>query len=70
MEKEQYINYAKNIRKEYEFVPDDIYNKERKKILNKYLKFQFIYKTRKFRDLYERQARTNIKFEIDNLLST
>ncbi|MFW9972282.1 MAG: hypothetical protein ACFFDF_19005 [Candidatus Odinarchaeota archaeon] len=68
MKREEFIKYAKNIRKEYEFVPDDIYNKERKKILNKYLNSQFIYKTKKFRELYEKQARRNIKFEIDNLL--
>lgn len=69
IEREQYIKYANNIRKEYNFVPDDIYNKERKKILIQYLNSQFIYKTKKFRDLYEKQARNNIKFEIDNLLS-
>ena len=69
MEREQYVKYANNIRKEYNFVPEDIYNKERKKILNQYLNSQFIYKTKKFRDLYEKQARNNIKFEIDNILS-
>ena len=69
MEREKYVKYAKNIRKEYNFVPDDIYNKDRKKILNQYLNSQFIYKTKKFRDLCEKQARGNIKFEIDNILS-
>ncbi|MEJ2294263.1 MAG: hypothetical protein P8Y23_05790 [Candidatus Lokiarchaeota archaeon] len=69
MEREQYVKYAKNVKKEYHFVPDDIYNKEREKILNQYLNSQFIYKTKKFRDLYEKQARNNIKYEIDNNLS-
>jgi predicted metal-dependent HD superfamily phosphohydrolase len=69
MEREQYVKYAKNIRKEYDFVPDDIYAKERKIILNQYLNSQFIFKTKNFRDLFEKQARNNIKFEIDNILS-
>ncbi|MFW9878050.1 MAG: hypothetical protein ACFFG0_33635 [Candidatus Thorarchaeota archaeon] len=69
MEREQYIKYAICIRKEYNFFSDDIYNKERRKILHQYLNSQYIYKTKKFRDLYEKQARYNIKFEIDNILS-
>lgn len=69
IEREQYVKYAKNIRKEYDFVPDNIYNKERKKILKQYLNSQYIFKTKKFRDLFEKQARNNIKFEIDNILS-
>lgn len=69
IEREQYVKYAKDIRKEYGFVADDVYNKERKKILKQYLNSQLIYKTKKFRDLYEKQARNNIKFEIDIILS-
>jgi len=69
MEREQYVKYAKNIRKEYNFVPDDVYNEERKKILNQYINSHFIYKTKTFRDLYEKQARNNIKFEIHSILS-
>ncbi|MFX1477540.1 MAG: hypothetical protein ACFFCI_05370 [Promethearchaeota archaeon] len=69
MERIQYIKYAKSVRKEYNFVSEDIYNKERKKILNQYLNSHFIYKTKILRDLYEKQARSNIRYEIDNILS-
>ena len=69
MKREEFVKYAKSIRKEYNFISDDIYNKERKKILNLYLNSQFIFKTKKFRNLFEKQARKNIKFEIDSLLS-
>ena len=46
MEKERYIKYAKNIRKEYVFVPDEVYFRERKKILNQFLNSHNIYMTK------------------------
>ena len=69
MGRSKYLNYAKNIRKEYAFVPDYVYKKERTKILKMYLNSQYIYKTKKFRDSFEKKARDNIKFEISNILS-
>lgn len=64
---EKYRNYIRNIRKEYVFVPDKIYTKERIKILENFLNQEFIFKTERFQNLYEKMARKNIKYEIKSL---
>ncbi len=66
---ETYKNYAKNIRKEYSFVPDEVYNNARAKILESFLKLEYIFKTENMRMLFEIQARVNIKSEIESYFS-
>lgn len=64
---ENYAIYCKQIRKEYRIYPNFIYNPGRKKALDHFLEKEFIYQTEKFRKLYEKQARENLKREIDLL---
>ncbi len=59
-----YLKYAENIRKEYSFVPDEIYSKERLKILENFLNQEFIFRTDRFNKQYEMIAKQNIKSEI------
>lgn len=64
---ETYRNYAENVRKEYSFVPKKIYNEERIKILENFLNQDSLYRTERFQELYETQARKNLKSEIKSL---
>lgn len=58
---------AAGIRKEYDFVPEDVYCATRAKLLRTLLNKQFIYRTERFCELYEAKARENIKREIARL---
>jgi predicted metal-dependent HD superfamily phosphohydrolase len=62
-----YINYMQQIRKEYQWIPDLLYNPGRKKVLKKFLQQEFLYRTESFRVLYEKQAKENILFELEQL---
>jgi predicted metal-dependent HD superfamily phosphohydrolase len=62
----EYDRYAENIRKEYSFVPQDIYAKKRVEILKKFLEGP-IYKTPYFFSKYEERSRVNIQNEIRSL---
>ncbi len=61
---EIYDNNTKQIRKEYKAIPDDIFNKGRAAILEKFLAAPYIYRTEYFRKNFENQARINIKDEL------
>lgn len=61
---EDYLQYAEKIRKEYSHVPQEIYRVERAKVLKRFLERPEIYSTEHFRNLYEDQARENLKTEI------
>ena len=64
---ELYRKYAENVRKEYSFVPDKIYVKERIKLLETFLNQEYIFKIERFRKQFEQMARKNIKSEINTL---
>lgn len=64
---EAYLEYAKQIRKEYSIYPDFLYKPGRKKVLEHFLELESIFKTEYFRGKYEIQARENIEFELKNL---
>ncbi|GAA4302141.1 hypothetical protein [Nibribacter koreensis] len=64
---ETYALYYKNVRKEYSLYPDIIYNPGRKKVLNHFLTMDRIFKTDYFYNKFERQARQNLKTEMDLL---
>jgi predicted metal-dependent HD superfamily phosphohydrolase len=62
---EDYARYIKQVRNEYSFFPDLIYNPGRKKVLRHFLTMDRIFKTDHFYQSYEAVARENIKRELD-----
>ena len=64
---ETYSLYYKNVRKEYSIYPDFVYNPGRKKVLNRFLSMDRIYKTDFFFFKFENQAKRNLTNEL-NLL--
>lgn len=64
---EEYKKYMTDIRMEYKNYDNAIYSEGRKMILNKFISMPSIYRTAKFIDKYEQQARINILYEIQNL---
>lgn len=65
--KETYKNYSRAIRREYSFVPEVLYRQSRKKILENFLRREFIYFTGEMRFRFEAQARVNVENEIKEL---
>lgn len=64
---ETYEEYFKQIRKEYRIYPDFMYNRGRKKALKHFLEMERIFKTDYFFEKYEKQARQNLKNELEIL---
>ncbi len=64
---ENYKAYFKNIRKEYKYYPDFMYNKGRIKVLTHFLSMSKIFKTVFFNQKFESKARKNLQDEIDLL---
>lgn len=64
---EVYLEYTKQIRKEYSIYPDFLYKPGRKKVLEHFLELESIFKTDYFKNKYEIQARKNIESEWRNL---
>jgi predicted metal-dependent HD superfamily phosphohydrolase len=62
-----YLEYTKQIRKEYSIYPDFLYKPGRKKVLQHFLELESIFKTEYFRGKYEIQAKKNIEFELKSL---
>lgn len=62
-----YQQYTEQVRKEYSIYPDLIYKPGRKKVLQKFLERESIFKTPYFKAKFETQARKNIQQEIDEL---
>lgn len=64
---EVYLEYTKQIRKEYSIYPNFLYKPGRKKVLQHFLELESIFKTEYFRGKYEIQAKKNIIFELKSL---
>lgn len=64
---ETYLFYYKNVRKEYSIYPTLVYNSGRKKVLNHFLSMDRIFKTDFFYNKFEKQAKQNLKQEIESL---
>lgn len=62
-----YEEYSKQIRREYSFYPDIVYNTGRKKFLIRFLEMDNIYKTKVFSEKYERTAKANMREELNKL---
>ncbi len=65
----QYETYFKNVRKEYKYYPDFMYNKGRIKVLQHFMSMPKIFKTEYFNTSFESNAKNNMQQEI-NLLSS
>lgn len=65
--RETYLQYCKNVRKEYSIYPDLVYNPGRKKVLNHFLTMDRIFKTDFFYTKFETQAKLNLQNEIELL---
>jgi len=63
-----YETYYKNVRKEYRYYPDFMYNKGRIKVLQHFIDMPRIFKTDYFYKKLEKQTKYNLQQEI-NLLS-
>lgn len=63
----KFDEYERQIRIEYNFVPDDVFNKKRAEILQRFLTRRRIYRTTFLRELYESQARLNLERSIARL---
>ncbi len=64
---DKYHSYTKQIREEYGSVPNFMYKRGRKKVLRQFLNKNRIYKTDAFYQLFENNARNNIKRELEIL---
>jgi len=64
---EEFDEYERNIRKEYNWVPDDQFRTGRTAILRSFLDRPNIYSTEYFRNKYEKQARENLARSLANL---
>lgn len=64
---EIFSEYEKNIRKEYSWVPVDVYIRERSKVLQGFLNRNNIFSTEMFREKYEQTARKNLADSIKAL---
>ena len=62
-----YLNYSRQIRKEYRHFPDILYKPGRRKVLAAFLEMKNIFKTKYFQDKYEEQAKINILDELKSL---
>jgi len=66
---EVFLQYEEAIRKEYGALEDYYFNQRRVKLLQDFLKRDFIYLTGLYREIYEKIAIKNLKYSIDRLLS-
>lgn len=64
---ETYQAYRRAIRKEFSWVPEFLYRRERRKILQRFVEREAIYFTAPLAALYEAQARRNLAAEIKQL---
>lgn len=64
---DSYLEYSKQVRKEYAIYPDFMYNPGRKKALQHFIEMEKIFKTHHFREKFEESARKNIDTEISLL---
>lgn len=62
-----YADYSRRIRMEYGIYPDNEYKNGRKKVLQYFLQSERIFKTAYYFNTYERQARENLKKELDEI---
>jgi len=62
-----YQRYTAQIREEHRLIPELIFRPARRRVLSRFLGPNHIYKTDRFRERYEEQARLNLEAELDKL---
>lgn len=67
VEWDKYLEYTRQVRREYAIYPDFIYNQGRKKFLQQSLSSPYIFHTSLFRQYHELDARENMKRELEAL---
>ncbi len=60
-----YLNYSKAIRKEYRLVPDFVYRRGRRKVLQHFLDQPTIYQSEAYQSQFEALAKQNLAQELD-----
>lgn len=65
----RFANYEADIRKEYAWVPEAVFNSKRAEILQRFLERQRLYATDVFANKYELQARRNLDRSIRLLMN-
>ena len=63
-----YLEYTRQIRKEYEHYPDPDYKKGRAAVLTYFLNMKSLFKTEFFKDRFEKQARLNMQNELSTIM--
>ncbi|NOS91676.1 MAG: hypothetical protein HOP30_07125 [Cyclobacteriaceae bacterium] len=66
-DRKTYSLYSQDVRKEYSFYPNLIYNPGRKRVLRHFLTMPRIYKTEFAFQRWENNARINLQWELDSL---
>lgn len=64
---DRFDEYEQQVREEYSWVPGPLFRRERRKILEDFLKRQTIFQNKQFIAAYESQARANLRRSIDKL---
>jgi len=64
---ERFDEYERQVREEYSWVPEVLFKRERKKILEEFLARSAIFNTEQFRDRYESPARANLERSLHKL---
>jgi predicted metal-dependent HD superfamily phosphohydrolase len=64
---DRFWKYEDDVRREYSFVPEELFRTKRAEILEGFLRRESIYHTELFRDQYEKQARENLAASIARL---
>ena len=64
---ERFDEYEKQVRAEYSWVPGPLFRRERRKILEGFLKQRTLFQTREFITAYEPQARRNLQRSLAGL---
>jgi len=64
---ERFLEYEEQIRQEYAWVPEEIFRTKRAEILERFLARDVIYRTPKFYQTHEKQARANLRASLERL---
>jgi len=60
-DKKYFDKWDTNIRKEYSFIPEQIYNTKRAELIKTFIKKDYIFYTNEFRKVYEIKAKKSLK---------
>src|SRR5207253_1454914 len=64
---ERFEEYEEQIRREYDWVPQEVFAAKRAEILERFLSRERIYSTDLFLDKYEQQGRINLRNSVNKL---